>query len=304
MRIVLLVTTLGALSASPVAAQHEHHAAAAPGAATAGAPVADSARRPDAAREWTRLPVLAPGMARGAERMAAVLRPVNIDVKIVQVFAAEGPAERRKVEYPIGAEGARIESAAPKVGNYHWVVAREEAADLVRVASTVWYFSNPGDSPAALLKERRHELEIIPEPLPREHGSYRESEKWRFLVRHEGVPQAGQKVTLETEFGSRASFLTDAAGYATVLFPRDFQPAKDGREAGGHGPRRAKFVLATEKEGPGRRYVTAFNYTYGQDADRNRSLGWGAFFGVVGMVAAAPLLRRRAQKSQEKTPNA
>ena len=165
-------------------------------------------------------------------------------------------------------------------------------------------FSNPGDSPAALLKERRHELEIIPEPLPREHGSYRESEKWRFLVRHEGVPQAGQKVTLETEFGSRASFLTDAAGYATVLFPRDFRPAKDGREAGGHGPRRAKFVLATEKDGLGRHYVTAFNYTYGQDADRNRSVGWGAFFGALGMAAATPLLRRRAQKSQEKTPNA
>lgn len=303
----LLMAAAGALAAGAAAAQHEHHTAgapSAPGGAPAAAPAAEAARRPDAAREWTRLPLLAPGMAPAGERRAAVLRPTNIDAKHVQVFAAEGPAERRQVGYPVGAEGARIESATPKIGNYHWVVAREEAEGLVRVASTVWYFSNPGDSPAALLKERRHELEIIPEPLPREHGNYRESEKWRFLVRHEGVPLAGQKLTLETEFGSRSSFLTDATGYATVLFPRDFRPAKDGRDAGGHGPRRAKFVLATEKEGLGRRYVTAFNYTYGQDADRNRSLGWGAFFGVVGMAAAAPLLRRRTQKPQEETPNA
>ena len=41
-------------------------------------------------------------------------------------------------------------------------------------------------APTELLKEPRHELEIVPEPLPREHGSYRESEKWRFLVRFNG----------------------------------------------------------------------------------------------------------------------
>lgn len=300
MRALLLsFAVLGVLANSPTFGQHDHHAGGpAPG------PQAKATGEPPGGREWTRFPLLEPAMARGAERGSAVLRSTGITAESVRVFAADGPAERRVVDYPVGETGARIEAAAPKVGNYHWVIAREESAGLVRVASTVWYFSNPGDSPAALLKERRHELEIIPEPLPREHGAYRESEKWRFLVRHEGVPQAGHKVTLETEFGTRMSFVTDTAGYATILFPRDFRPAKEGREAGGHGPRRAKFVLATEKEEPGRRYVTAFNYTYGQDADRNRSLGWGAFFGVVGMAAAAPLLRRRAPKSQEEKPNA
>jgi hypothetical protein len=81
-----------------------------------------------------------------------------------------------------------------------------------------------------------------------------------------------------------------------VLFPRDFKPAV-GRQADGHGPRRAKFVLATEKLADGRRYLTAFNYAYGQDGDRNKSLGWGAAFGLVGMLAATPLLRRRNSAS-------
>jgi hypothetical protein len=218
----------------------------------------------------------------------------------VTVFAAEGPADRLKVDYPVETDGAKIASAAPKIGNYHWVTAREENADEVRVASTAWYFSNPGDSPKALLKAPKHELEIVPDPLPREHGSYRESEKWRFLVRFKGQPLAEQQVQLETEFGSRSAFLTDAAGYATVLFPRDFR-AQDGK-AEGHGPRRAKFVLAAEKESDGRKYLTAFNYVYGQDADRDRSLGWGAAFGLAGMVAATPLLRRR--KDSERGNNA
>lgn len=288
---LLPFVVLAALGMSPAIAQHEHHQGAAP-AATSPQATRPAGERP-AAREWTRFPTLQSAMTRG-DRGAVVLRPAGIDAKSVRVFAADGPAERRAVEYPVGDGGARIEAAAPKVGNYHWVVAREEGEGVVRVASTASYFSNPGKSPADLLKQSRHELEIIPVPLPREHGSYRESEKWRFLVRANGSPLPRQALTLETEFGSKSSFVTDAEGIATVLFPRDFRPASSGREAeGGHGPRRAKFVLATEWDGPDRHYVTAFNYVYGQDGDRDRSLGWGAFFGVVGMAAAVPLLRRR-----------
>jgi hypothetical protein len=52
-------------------------------------------------------------------------------------------------------------------------------------------------------------------------------------------------------------------------------------------------VLSTEKSLGDKRYLTAFNHQYGQDPERNRSLAWGAAFGVLGMVAATPLLRRR-----------
>ena len=286
----LLSTSLVACVLSGAAlAQHDH----------ASAPAAAVASRPAASREWTRQPLLLPGMNRRGERAAAVLRPRGIESASVTVFASEGPAERRRVDYPIGAEGAIIESATPRIGNYHWVIARQESADAVQVASTAWFFGNPGDSPKTMLGEAKHELEIVPDPLPREHANYRESEKWRFLIRMNGVPLVQQPVTLETEFGSRSTFLTDPMGVATVLFPRDFKPA-DAAQAGqgGHGPRRAKFVLTTEKEAAGRRYLTAFNLTYGQDADRDRSLGWGAAFGLFGMVAATPLLRRRVTGSR------
>lgn len=285
----LTLFVIAAMLAGPTAAQHDHSQhAAAPASSAAPAP-----QRP-AAREWTRLPILAPVMSRGGERGVAALRPLGIDSAEVTVFAAAGPDERRRVAYPVGPEGARIESAAPKVGNYHWVIARQENESEVRIASTAWYFSNPGPAPTELLRQAKHELEIVPFPLPREHSTYREAEKRQFLVRWNGAPLAGQALTLETEFGSRSSFLTDAQGVATVLLPRDIREAKGrGGEEAMMGPQRAKFVLGAEHEADGKHYLTAFNYTYSPDPERTRSLGWGAAFGVIGMVAALPLLRRR-----------
>lgn len=289
---LLIASALTAGLSAAAWAQHEHHAA--PTAAAAAA----KAERP-ARNEWTRQPLLLPGKNPRGERASAQLRQQGIAAAALTVFAPAGPEDRLRVDYPSGADGARIEPGVPKTGNYHWVIAREESADAVKVASTAWYFGNPGDSPKELLKVVKHELEIVPDPLPREHGRYRESEKWHFLVRMNGAPLAGQPLLLETEFGSRASFLTDATGVATVLFPRDFRPAdKAGGEHGGHGRRYAKFVLSTEKDADGRRYLTAFNHSYGEDADRNKSLGWGAAFGLIGVLAAAPLLRRRQNGSQ------
>lgn len=289
------VALAGATTLALAQQGHRGHPGGADAAAGSIDKPVETARRPGGNREWTRFPVLAPGMVPDGERMAAVLRPLAIDVAELQVFAADGPADRRKVTVAVTDAGARIEPAVPKLGNYHWVVARSEKADEVRVASTVWYFSNPGAAPTTLLQEPKNELEIVPEPLPREHSAYRESEKWNFVVRFNGVPVANQALTLETEFGSRSSFQTDAQGRAVVLFPRDFKSAPQ-PASGGHaqGPRRTKFVLAAEREDGGKRYLTAFNYTYSADADRNKSLAWGAAFGLLGMVAATPLLRRRA----------
>jgi hypothetical protein len=292
MKALILLLSLSTVGlATPVLAQHDHGPA--PAAATAGAPAGRPAGRP-AAREWTKQPVLI-GRAERGDRASAKLTLRGLAAANITVYASEGPVERLKTEYPVGPEGAKIEAVTPKIGNYHWVVAREESADAVRVASTAWYFGNPGDSPKDMLQTPKHELEIVPAPLPREHRSYREAEKWRFLVRFNGQALASQAVIMETELGSRSTVVTDASGHATVVFPRDFKPAANADGEGNDARSRSRFVLATEKEDGGKRYLTAFNYTYSQDPERNRSLAWGAAFGILGMVAATPLLRRRQQ---------
>ena len=281
--------------------QHDHAAAQAekPAAAAAG-------QGKSQGREWTKYPLLTPMMGRGGDRAVAKLAVKNLQPAVLEVFAAEGPADRLRRQFPVAPEGTRIEAVTPKIGNYHWVSAREEAEGQVTVASTAYAFGNPGEAPTALLLKQKSELEIIPQPLPREHGAWRESEKWQFLLRFNGQPLAKKEVRMETEFGTKTAFVSDERGMVTVLFPRDFKPVEKKSEQGGHdhGPRRAKFVLAAEHDDAGKRYLTAFNYTYSADAARDRNLLAGVGFGVFGMLLATPLLRRKNAKNNNSAKEA
>ena len=286
----------GVPAATEAVYQHDHHDhAPAQAAAPAGNPAASAAGQGKwQGREWTKYPLLTPMMGRGGDRAVAKLAVKNLQPAELEVFAAEGPADRLRRQFPVTPEGAQIEAVTPKIGNYHWVSAREEAEGKVTVASTAYPFGNPGAAPTKLLLTPKYELEIIPQPLPREHGSYRESDKWKFLLRFNGQPLANKELKLETEFGTKTAFTSDAKGLVTVLFPLDFKPADPAKAHDQHmGPRKGKFVLAAEHDEGGKHYLTAFNYTYSPDATTGKNMMAGAGFGVFGMLLAVPLLRRK-----------
>lgn len=278
--LVLLSTPAGAEPAP--GDRHEGHRAA-----------ADAQQRPRMTRDWTGYPLIQPAMGGRGERGTVQLTQNNLAAAVLDVYAPDGPDETKHRQVTLAPEGAKIAPVSPKNGNYYWVSAREEKAGQVNVASTAVYFSNPGAAPTRLLLERHNELEIIPQPLPREHGSYRESEKWSFLLRYDGKPLANREVRFETEFGSKSVFTSDGEGKVTVLFPYDFKAEEPGRgDDHQRGPRRARFVLAAQHEADGRQYLTAFNYTYSPDATRGKSLGAGVGFLMLGMALAVPLWRR------------
>lgn len=275
--------------------QHHEHGVAKPPAGRAAPPGAPEQGSRRLGRDWTKYPLITPVMRKGErDRMSTGLVEKNIETDSFEVFAPDSSVADARRKVPVEAEGTVIK-ALPKLGNYYWVTARQETEDQVMVASTPYYFGEPGPAPTRLLLEQKYELEIIPQPLPREHGAWRESEKWPFLLRFNGKPLANTAVRMETEFGTKTAFISDEQGRVSVLFPRDFKPIEKKPEQGGHshGPRRAKFVLAAEHEDGGKHYLTAFNYTYSADADRNRDLLAGVGFGVFGMLLAAPLLRRK-----------
>lgn len=247
-------------------------------------------------RIWTQAPLIVPATEGRGERAAVRLKAVGIEARELIVFSPAGRDGERARPVPLEAGGANV-VIEPKAGNYHWVVARSESEDAVRVASTAWYLANPGPAPTAMLADYKHELEILPQPLPREHGGYRESEKWRFLVRFEGAPLANQPLLLETDAGSRIGAVTGADGVAAVVFPRDQKPAAAGGHENHGRPAGGRFVLSTRHDGHGRRFETAFNGRYGPDPDRERNLAWGAAFGLLGMIAATPLLFRRPART-------
>ena len=281
-------------ASSPVATmEHAEHR-------VRGGEHAQHGQRP-AAREWTSYPLLMRAMTKGSEQRGA---PVLMVTKNIQPdkYAAHPPSgdAPRDLELTLG--GAKLE-ALPEVGNYYWVTAREEQGDRITVASTTHYFSNPGPAPTKMLLTQKHELELIPQPLPREHGRYRENEDWKFQLRYNGQPLPNRMVNLETQNGSKNSFSSDAEGIVTVRFPADFKPAAPKKEGGGghdHGPRSVPFVLQTEYAVNGKQYITAFNSTYSADAYAGRSLAWGTGFTLFGMLLASPLLRRKADTRKTK----
>lgn len=270
----LLSGTVQAADLPPAmgAAQHAHHAGM--------------------KHSWTDLPLLKT-KAGGERRERVTVVPQNIVADAVDAYSNKFADESGRRRLPLELAGARLDKLAS--GGFHWLAAREERGDAVRVASTVYYYGERGAAnPTDMFMTQKHELEILPQPYPREHSRYRANEDWKFLMRFNGRPLAKQTVVLETSNGSRRELASDAQGIVVASIPDDFKAEAEGKEGGhGHGRPGADFVLAAEYADGGKTYLTAFNAGYGPDAYNQRSIAMGLGFTLLGMIGAAPLLLRR-----------
>lgn len=248
---------------------------------------------------WTAFPTLKTRVSgEGRERRVVTVVPQNIVANSIDAYSNNLEDAKVHRQLPLDMAGARLDK--PESGGFHWLAAREEQAGEVRVASTVHFFSDRGaQNPTALFMQQKHELQIIPQPYPREHSRYRANEDWRFLVHFNGKPLANRKVFLETANGTRTELVSDAQGVVTVSIPDDFKKVAQQKTAGGHGRRSADFVLAVEHAEGGKSYLTAFNGSYGADAFDQRSLAMGLGFTLLGMIGAVPLLRQRKKPAAD-----
>ncbi|MGE5546224.1 MAG: hypothetical protein ACM33T_04975 [Solirubrobacterales bacterium] len=255
------------LTAAPALGQEHDHGAAPQSAATG----------------WTSLPLV---QATLKGRGGAELVTANSAAREIAIVPPKGTAVTLAV-----ADGKA--TFKPQIGNYHLVSAVDSCDTHVATASTAVYFSNPGPAPTEILRQPAAGLSVVPERLPREHGAFRAGETWRFLVSMDGKPLSGATVRVETGNGSKAQLLSDAAGLVNVTFPDDFPP-RDRRPPETHGrPTQAPFVVAAVMQSGELQHIGAFNYAYRPGADDGMSLWAGAGFAFVGMVIAAPLVRRR-----------
>ncbi|MFY9260695.1 MAG: hypothetical protein WAO71_09330 [Gallionella sp.] len=240
---------------------------------------------------WTTLPLLTVKM-RGEARGNVSIVPQNIVADRIDAYSNAATSPSR----PLALDMAGAQLDKPASGGFHWLTAREQQGNQVRTASTVYYFSHPGKNPTAMFLKPKNELELIPQPFPREHSRYRANEDWSFLVRFKHQPLAQHQVQLLTQNGTTATFTSDAQGIVKVHFPDDFK-AESAVSAGqhSHGRRSSQFVLVTEQQGANH-YLTSFNGQYGSDAFYQRDLGLGLGFMVLGMLSALPLLRQRRKQ--------
>ncbi|HLP98996.1 MAG TPA: hypothetical protein VK149_11160 [Sideroxyarcus sp.] len=254
---------------------------------------------------WTLYPTLKVRMSgESRENMVTTIVPQNFVPGGVMAFSnnLDDPQGRRLLQQGMG--GATLDK--PANGGFHWLSAHENRDDREVVASTVHSFGERGaKDPTAMFMQQKHDLEIIPQPFPREHSRYRADEDWKFLVRFNGAPLSGQKVWLETSNGSMAEFVSDAQGVFIMHVPDDFKAEEEKAAAHNHGRRGAEFVLATEHVDSGKSWLTAFNGSYGPNAFDQRSLAMGLGFTLLGMLGAVPLLRKpKTGKKGEEAGNA
>ena len=245
---------------------------------------------------WTAAPMLLPAPAKGADRRAQFLvQPVNLTSQQVVVFPpfeGETPLASWIVEPQ---EAGKFAIKSRGTGNYHWLTATSE--DGKRLASSVYYFSNPGAAPRELLQQDMSALEIKPLQLPREHNQYRANETWRFQTTFQGKPLPNASVQLATSNGTRQTLTSDAQGQVELTFPDDFNVAEaahqqhgDGHAGhGGHGMTSAQFVVNVDHAG----ISSAFNYKYAPDAFTDKAVVPALGIALGGMLLASPLLWRR-----------
>jgi hypothetical protein len=254
-------------------------------------------------RQWTALPILKTRMS-GESRQDRVVTVVPRNIVANSIFASSNNLHDKNGvrALPLEMAGARMDK--PETGGFHWLFAREDDGADVHIASTVYNFGERGaDNPTAMFMVKKNELEIIPQPYPREHSRYRAGEQWKFLVRFNGQPLAAQKVVVETSNGTRTEAVSDATGVVTVQVPDDFKevatqkPAEAGKpQEHNHNmgaSKSADIVLATEIQAADKHYLTAFNSSYGPNPYDGRNLVLGLGFAIFGMLGATPLLRQR-----------
>ena len=102
---------------------------------------------------WSSQPLLVKPAGRGSRTLKA-LKPVNLNAVQMRVYPSITPDEGDvSWEVPVEEGKAKIASRSGDQGGYHWVSAREEGENSVRIASTVTYFSNPGPAPRHMLRQ-------------------------------------------------------------------------------------------------------------------------------------------------------
>ncbi len=192
---------------------------------------------------------------------------------------------------PLTAEHDLIKIPSTGMDNYHAIVAAKDWGDLKETVIRYEYlFGKPsGHSPRELLAAPKAELEIVPDPQPREHWRYQAGQGWGFQLLFRGNPLAGQPVALVTEHGSRIEAATDQAGRVRFHLPDDFPAIEEGRRD----LRSAEFAVRARYSSDGITHQTLLSARYHANPRHWQSFDLGLVVMGLGMVVGGWLGRVR-----------
>lgn len=203
--------------------------------------------------------------------------------KAIQLTNAEGAKARlwkpTLESVPLELTEGRLTLPRTGLDSYHALVVEQDWGSLVEALISYPYLRGrpSGHSPAELLTLEKTPLEIVPQPLPREHQEYLSDERYRFRVRYRGEPLANAPVKLTTGNGSEQALVTGPDGLLTLRLPEDFPNLIPGERD----KRSARFTLATGQRRDAVRYRTQLVLEYTVNPHHWRSRNWG--FAAIGL---------------------
>ncbi|MCW8826138.1 MAG: DUF4198 domain-containing protein, partial [Gammaproteobacteria bacterium] len=202
--------------------------------------------------------------------------------------------ERRDLE--LADSSGKLEVPSTGVDNYHALVATRQEDMLHESALRYEYLRGKpsGHSPSELLESSKLPLEIVPDPMAREHGRFHSQNEQSFIVRFNDKPVSGAWVGLTTSNRSELEATTDAEGRVTFSMPDDFKNVRTGRRNN----RPGEFMIRTgyvanDVDGE-RLYRTNFTAPYYVNPSHWQSDTVGLFMLVSGFAVGLVLMRRTA----------
>lgn len=159
--------------------------------------------------------------------------------------------------------------------NYHLYLAEREEGNLHEAALYYRYFGGrpTGVSPQSLVNLNKTALEIIPNPLPREHRHWLSGNTVQFIIRFQGQPLGGIKVDLHSSNGSYMHVVSDEAGRVSFVLPDDFSDVSAGRRNNDE----AWLQLWVEHEQGEQQYRTSLTLPYSVNPTlywQSQTIGW------------------------------
>ncbi len=187
----------------------------------------------------------------------------------------------------------------PKTGvdNYHVVVAEQQINNLKKTfIRYIYRHGKPsGHSTSKVVLANKAELEIIPDPVPREHNRYYSMQGWSFIVHFQGQPLSSHPVELKTENGSLLQQNTDNQGKVTFVLPDDFPNVTPGKRD----KRSATMTISTQHQSGSQQWQTQLAADYAINESYWRSTNWGIITMIIGLISGGVFIRLNKAKNRD-----
>lgn len=180
----------------------------------------------------------------------------------------------------------------PKTGmdNYHSLIAEQTINNTRESAIRYIYMRGKpsGHSPSELLRYPKLKLEIIPDPMVREHWRFYTQDKHAFIIHYDHKPLKDNWVVLQTSNGTTLDAKTDNNGRVTFILPDDFKNIKPGRRANPG----ADFLIRTVHIDGNQTYKTNFTAPYYVNPSHWQSNIGGLIALSIGFISGLIIMKK------------